>query len=453
MKCLDTILKNGTIVTADNSFRGSIGIRDGKIAAILSKEEEAESRQVIDLTGKYILPGVIDSHVHFQDPGFTEREDFLHGTMAAAAGGVTTVISHPLDFPPTTTFEALRCKESAYEGRAYVDYAIHMGATPDNIEQIPDLWNKTGVTSVKMFMCFSVAEFPYVQDEAMYKVLRKIAKNNAIAMIHAENDGLLNAAKEEIMKSGRKDGLAYNETHPAEAEVEAIKRAVYYLEITGAEGVILHVSTAQGLEIIHEAKERGVRVWAESSPHLFYFTADDMKEKGPYLKFSPVMHDKENQEKMWELLRKGYVDYIGSDHSPYTKEEKEAGLTDIFKAPNGIPGIETSIPVFLNAVNEGKLTLNQLVRMTSLNPAKIYGLAHLKGTLSIGTDADFTIVDLEKIKTLQSSDLKSKCKWSPYIGETLKGWPYMTIVRGQIVYEDGRIIGEAGYGNYLQRQK
>ena len=178
-----------------------------------------------------------------------------------------------------------------------------------------------------------------------------------------------------------------------------------------------------------------------------------MAEKGPYLKFSPVMHDRENQQEMWELMARGYVDYIGSDHSPYTLEEKQRGEADIFLAPNGIPGVETSLAVFLNAVNEGKLTIPQLVKMTSYRTARIYGLAPEKGSLAIGSDADFTVVDLHKEKAITSEELKSKCKWSPYIGVKLKGWPVMTIVRGKVVYRDGKIEGEKGFGRYLKRKK
>ncbi|MDD3222753.1 MAG: amidohydrolase [Clostridia bacterium] len=453
MDTLDMLIVNGTIVTDKESFPGTIGIKDGRIAAVCGPGVYPEALETVDVRGNYILPGAIDPHVHFQDPGFTEREDFKHGTMAAAAGGMTCVLSHPLDNPPTTTFENLKVKEDAYEGKAFVDYGIHIGATSDNLEVLGALWNETGATSVKMFMCFSVKEFPFVEDEAMLKALKIVAENNAVAIIHAENDGILSMMTKEMHEAGRKDGVAYNLSHPAEAEIEAIKRALYFLEITGATGVILHVSTAQGLELIHAAKEKGVKVYAESAPHLFQFTVDDMVEKGPYLKFSPVMHDKENQKKMWELIQKGYVDYIGSDHSPYTKEEKQVGEDDIWKAPNGIPGIETSLAVFLNGVNEGKLTLNQVAKMTSKNTARIYGLSPDKGTITPGTDADFTIVDMNLKKSIKSEELKSKCKWSPYEGVELKGWPVMTIVRGKVVYDHGKIAGEAGYGKYVQRKK
>lgn len=453
MEQLDLILKGGKIANTEEVFDAAVGVRDGKIAWIGAEDVMPPAAEVIDLAGKIVMPGVIDPHIHFQDPGFTQREDFEHGTMAAAAGGVTTVLSHPLDLPPTTTFEALREKEAAYEGKAYVDYGIHIGATADNTGLLDDLWNHSGATAVKMFMCFSVKEFPFVSDDVLYRTLEKIAALHAVAIIHAESEGILKVAEERVRASGRKDGPAYNMTHPKQAEIEAIARAIYYLEMTGAEGVILHVSTAEGLKLIRSAKERGVKVWAESAPHLFQFTEEDMAEKGPYLKFSPVMHDRENQQEMWELMARGYVDYIGSDHSPYTLEEKQRGEADIFLAPNGIPGVETSLAVFLNAVNEGKLTIPQLVKMTSYRTARIYGLAPEKGSLAIGSDADFTVVDLHKEKAITSEELKSKCKWSPYIGVKLKGWPVMTIVRGKVVYRDGKIEGEKGFGRYLKRKK
>ncbi len=453
MKMLDTLLVNGTIVTPEETYKGTIGIREGKTVMICDSDLMIPAKEIIDLQGLCILPGAIDAHIHFQDPGFTEREDFEHGTASAAAGGITVAFSHPLNLPPATTPENYAFTQKVYEGKAYVDYCIHGGATAENIDLIPDLWNNTGATAIKMFMCFSVAEFPFVTDESMYKVLEKLAQVDGLALIHAENDGLLKVMESHMKNEGRKDALAYNLTHPAEAEIEAIQRALYLIEITGAKAVFLHVSTAKGLELIHYAKERGVEVYAESAPHLFAFTQEDMEEKGPYLKFSPVMHDKENQEKMWELIGKGYVDTIGSDHSPYTKEEKIPGEKDIWKAPNGIPGLETSMAVFLNGVNEGKLTLNQVARMTSFNPAKIYGINSQKGSIQVGTDADFTIVDMNLVRTYQEKDIKSKCKWSPYLGMTLKGWPVVTIVRGRVVYKNGEIVGHSGYGEYIPRKK
>lgn len=450
---MDTVLKGGTIITENDSFVGQIGILNEKIAVVAGMDVNLKSNEVIELTGKYILPGAIDPHVHFQDPGFTEREDFTHGTMAAAAGGITTVISHPLDFPPTTTLEAVRVKEEAYKGKAYVDYAIHIGATSQNVDKISELWEQTGATAIKMFMCDSVKEFPFVEDEQLIKVLSKVAKEDAVAIIHCENNALNKIMEEQFKREGRTDPAAFNCSHSKESEIEAIQRAIYFAEITGAKIVILHVSTAEGLRMIHSAKERGVKVWAESAPHMFHFIDKDMDKKGALLKFTPVMHDAKNQEEMWKLAGKGYVDSIGSDHSPYTLEEKNRGKENIWKAPNGIPGIETSLMVFLDGVNKGKLTLNQVAKMTSTNTAKIYGLYPNKGSIQVGTDADFTIIDLEKEKMVQVEQLKSKCKWSPYIGDCFKGEVAMTVVRGKVVYKDGEIIGQMGYGKYQHRNK
>ena len=205
--------------------------------------------------------------------------------------------------------------------------------------------------------------------------------------------------------------------------------------------------------MIHAARSRGVNVHAESAPHMFAFTEEDIDAQGPYLKFSPVMHDAENQRRMLELLGKGYVQTIASDHSPYTIEEKARGKENIWLAPNGIPGVETSLPIFLNAVNEGYLTLEQLVEMTSYNPAHIYGLYPRKGALQIGADADFVVVDMDLEKTYQVEDIHSKSKWSPYCGMTLKGWPVMTVVRGEVVYDHGQIFGTLGHGQLIERKK
>ena len=357
MKELDLLIKNAKIVTADTTFSGQIGSRDGKIVYIGAAGEEAPAAaKTVDISGKYLLPGAIDPHCHFQDPGFTQREDFEHGTMAAAAGGMTTVLSHPLDNPPQTTFENLRVKEEAYEGNAYVDYGIHVGATADNLDLIPRLWKETGATAVKMFMCFSVKEFPFVDDLAMITALKQIASVDGLAIIHAESDGILKEAEAQVKKTGKCDGMAYNRTHPKEAEIEAITRALYFLEITSCSGVILHVSTAEGLRLIRAAKERGVKVYAESAPHLFQFVDEDMKEKGPFLKFSPVMHDRENQKEMWDLIGKGYVDYIGSDHSPYTYEEKMPNETEAHTIFDTYDVKMTQNENFVRLVQEGKET-------------------------------------------------------------------------------------------------
>lgn len=448
---LDKLFCNATVVNHYGRFDANIGTRDGKICYLGT--EFPEAGQQIDLSGHYILPGCIDSHLHFQDPGYTDREDLEHGSAACAAGGVTTGISMPMNDPPAVDLESYAVSERSYLGRSYIDYALHIGATSENLEQLPELWRSTGATAVKMFTCFSVSDFPYVQDDCLLRAFEILAELGGVAMVHAENDAIIKSLEKRLQAEGRNSGEDYLLSHPIIGENEAIQRVLYFAERTGVETVILHVSNAEALEMIHAARLRGVKVHAESAPHMFAFTQEDIREKGPYLKFSPVMHNSENQRRMLELLGKGYVQTIASDHSPYTIEEKERGRENIWLAPNGIPGVQTSLAVFLNAVNNGWLTLERATELMSYNPAQIYGLAPEKGEIRIGADADLVAVDMELVKTFQKEEILSKSKWSPYCGMTFKGWPVMTVVRGEIVCQDGRITGKLGYGKYVKRKK
>jgi len=450
---LDKLLVNGTIVTPFGRFQAAIGIKDGKIHTISENDTDLQAKEVIDVRGKYILPGVIDAHNHFQDPGFTHREDFEHGTAACAAGGTTTAISHPMNDPAIVDIESYKANMEAYAHRSIIDYGIHGGGTAGNIDRIEELWLKTGATSIKMFMCFSVKEFPYVRDDALFAILEKLSKNNGLAILHCENEDLIKLMEKRMQDEGRKDPLAYNLSRPEMAEIEAIKRVIFMLEETGAQALILHVTSAEGLKEIKKAQQRGVKVWAESCPHYFTFIREDMNKLGPYLKFSPVMRDEENRLEMWRLLNEGYIYTIGSDHSPYTREEKEEGKDDIWKAPNGIPGNQIMLSVFLDGVNKGLVSLERIVEVSSYNPAKIYGLYPHKGVIQPGADADLTIVDMDLEKTYMAETSKSKANWSPYFGRKFKGWPIMTVVRGEVVYNNEQIMVEAGYGKYIARQK
>lgn len=450
---LDLILKNATIVTHQERFQGNILIQEGKIRGISDSQYLTESREIVDLQGKYVIPGAIDAHVHFQDPGLTHREDFECGTAAAAVGGITTAISHPMNIPPITDVESYRFTVDAYQGRGYIDYGIHGGGTSDNIDQIDSLWKETGATSIKMFMCFSVADFPYVRDDTLYSILKKLASLDGLAIVHAENNELITLEENRLKAEGRTDPMAYHQSHSAVGELESVKRALYYLEVTGAQGLILHSGMVEALIEIRKAQQKGVRVYAECCPHFLTFVDTDMLEYGPYLKFSPVMRDETNRTQLWKLLNEGYISTIGSDHSPYTIEEKEKGREDIWKAPNGIPGVQTLMPVLLDGVNRGLLSMERLVEVTSYNPAKIYGLSYCKGSISVGKDADLVVVDMDRIKTFTKEEILSKSKWSPYVGKQFHGWPVMTLVRGKVVTKEGKLVSSPGWGRYIERKK
>lgn len=449
----DKVLVNGTIVTPFGRYKGAIGIKDGKIAYISTDNPDIEAKERIDVQGKYILPGVIDAHIHFQDPGFTHREDFEHGTAACAAGGITTAMSHPMNIPPIVDTASYNINKEAYENRGVVDYCIHGGGITEKRDAVEDLWLNTGATCVKMFMCFSVKEFPFVGDDVMFDILQTLARHDGLAIIHCENQPLIKLMEQRLKAEGRKDPLAYNLSRPEMVEIEAIRRVIFLAGQANAKVLVVHVSTKEGLEDIHRASERGVRIWAETCPHFLTFVREDADALGPFLKFSPVMRDEENRRKLWELLDRGYVHTIGSDHCPFDKAEKEEGADDIWKAPNGIPGLEVMLNVLLDGVNKGLTSLERIVRITSYNPSQLYGIYPKKGVIQPGSDADFVIVDMEKEKTFTEADRKSKCTWSPYFGRTFKGWPVMTLLRGEVIAKDGVVLGKPGYGQYIPRAK
>lgn len=449
---VDTLIKGGTIVTKDGRYRGSVGVTGERITHILAEGVDIDAGKIIDATGKFVIPGAIDAHVHFEDPGNTHREDFTHGTAACAVGGVTTCILMPLHNPIILSKKTLQVSLDAYKGRGYVDYGVHGGLDADSLPETRELWCDTGVTAIKVFMCRSSPLMGFVNDAVLYEGLKLIHDLDGLMIIHAENDDIITLFEKKAHDAGRTDPMSYNESRPAFGEVEAIRRAIFFAKVTGTTVIFPHVSTADGLVEIHRAKEEGLRVYAESSPQYFTFTVEDLKKQGPYLKFSPTMHEQENMDRMWELIGKGYVDTIGSDHSPYETSEKVAGESNIWASPNGIPGIEVEMACFLNGVSQGRLTLESVVKMTSYNPAQIYGLPN-KGRIEVGYDADLVLVDMNLEKEFSKNDIKAKNNWSPYLGRRFKGWPVLTIVRGTVVADNGKLMIPEGYSRYIQRPK
>lgn len=449
---LDLLIKNGTVVTAHGRYCGNIGVVDGKVAQILAHGDEPEATKVVDAAGKFIIPGGIDAHVHFEDPGRPDREDFAHGTAACAVGGITTPVIMPTNDPLILSVEALQTNLASWKDNAYVDYAVHGGLDANSLKDVRRLWEETGVVSIKVFMCYSSPNMGFVNDQTLFEAMEIMAEIGGRLIIHAENDDILKLYERRIHEAGRTDYMSFNESRPAFGEVEAVRRAIFFAKQTGCPITIPHVSTAQSLREIKEAKDQGYEVWAESCPQYFTWVAEDTAKYGAFLKFSPVMHEEDNRLEMWKLLERGYVDTIGSDHSPYDIKEKEAGKDNIWLAPNGVPGIENELACFLTAVNEGKIELEDVVRMTSYNPAKIYSLEN-KGKIEIGYDADIVLVDMDLEKVYSVEDTQALCQWSPYFGRTYKGWPVMTICRGNVVAENGKILGEPTFGKLISRVK
>ncbi len=446
---LTTLIKGGTVVTSTLQYPADILIQDGMIKAVLAPDSVLKADQVIDASGRFIIPGAVDEHTHMMDPGLTERETFETGTAAAAYGGITTVVDHHRTIPPVYSIQELNEKIDYLNSRAVVDFGLKGGISPDNTDMLEAMW-KRGITGFKTFTC-NLHGVRAMYPGMLYRAFSKVKSFDGTILIHCEDDSICAVNEERLQEEGRTDFSSQMEWRSALAEEIAVNTVISLARETGARVVIAHVSQAGLLKKIREAYESGVSIFAESCPHYFYLTDRDVAQIGPWAKFTPPPRSQENQDELWHLFNLGYVTTIGSDHCPYPAEEKRPGERNIWDAPNGIPGVETSMRIMLNAVNEGKTTLNHVVRAMCENPAKMEGLYPRKGTLSVGADADIVILDMEHSETIQNGRIVSKCGWSPYNGRILKGAPETVLVRGKIVLDHYKVVGTPGYGRFVSR--
>lgn len=442
---VDLVVKNAKLVTPRGIIEGAIIINDGLIVGITKDPHLSQADRVIDAKGKPVLPGPIDGHCHNTSPPDTPETS----SKAGARGGFTTL----LDMPPEPTFtgEAYSLKKKSFEGNCYIDYTLHgaaasgypAGSLADQLAQ--------GATGIKFFVSNAGPGWPQTYDGDIINGFKEIAGVNGLALIHAENDQMIRDNFKRLKEEGRKDFPAYLEERPPIAEEECGRRIIQYLEETGCKGLIVHTSIPETVYRAAEARIRGVKVNTETCPQYLYLTTDDIKEKGPWVKFAPPARKKETVLRIRELLRKGWIDTVATDHSPHSKADKIAGLDDILDAPNGIPGLEPFLSLMLNGVNEGWMSLERLAAVTSENPAKIFGLYPKKGALQVGSDADLVIVDLDREVTIRNEDQITACGWTPYDGFKVKGAPVLSVVRGRVIMEDGVVVGEKGYGEYNPR--
>lgn len=438
---VELLVKNGTVVTPERSYRASLAIDGGRFVAIIQDGDLPQARQVIDADGLYVLPGIIDGHVHFRDPGLTYKEDFATGTLAAACGGVTTVIDMPNVVPPTSTLENFRQKVKVVSPKAHVDFGLVAVIIQDNLDQIIPL-AQAGVTCFKIFMGETVGGIPAPDDGAILESFRLVAKTGLRCGVHAENNQVMQYLIAKLKAEGRTDPLAHLDSRPSVAEAEAIQRAVLFAQEAGSKLHIYHMSSKEGVELVGEAKRRGVDVTAETGPHYLLLKAADMKRLGTILKMNPPVRTKEHAEALWQGLLDGRVDMIATDHSPHTREEKVKDV--VWDAIAGFTGVEVCVPLMLTQVNQGRLSLNRYVLLASENPARVWGLYPQKGNIGIGADGDLTLVDLGKEGVIQSEALHSKSKVTPFEGHKVKGMPVYTIVRGRVVMQNGKVADKPG---------
>lgn len=447
MRGVDLLVRGGRLVTPRGTLEVSLAVADGAIVAIGNPGALPPAAEVIDARGRFVLPGVIDSHVHFREPGDEHKEDWDSGTAAAACGGVTTVLEMPNCRPPTATLEALRLKQERAAAKARVDYGIFGLVARDNLAELPKL-AAGGVVAFKCYMGETVGKIPAPDDGVMLEAFETIRDLGLRVAVHAENDGIMQHRIARLKASGRSDPLAHLESRPEICAIEAVGRALAFAAWTGARLHVCHESCADVLPLIRDARARGVDVTVETCPHYLLLTAEDMKRLGPVLRMNPPVRAGHHREGLWRGLTDGTIDMLATDHSPHTVEEKTR--SDIWQAISGFPGVETAVPLMLNEVHRGRITLERYVEWSSAAPARAWGLYPRKGALQVGSDADIVIVDMDREWTIRAADLHSRSRITPFEGMRGRGRPVATLVRGRLVMREGDLVGAPGWGRSVR---
>jgi dihydroorotase len=426
----DLIVKGASVVNYDGRAERDIGIRGGRIAAIGSLGAGAAA-EVVDAKGLTVLPGVIDTQVHFREPGLEHKEDLETGSRAAVMGGVTAVFEMPNTKPLTTSAEALADKVRRARNRMFCDFAFYVGGTRENIEDIPALERLEGAAGIKVFMGSSTGDLLVDDEPSLERIIAKLSRR---AAFHAEDEARLKE-RAHLRKAG--DAASHPVWRDEQAALIATQRLVRLAERHDKRVHVLHVSTAEEMEFLAEHKD-----WAsvEVTPHHLTLVAPECYARlGTFAQMNPPVRDERHRKAIWAALDSGVVDVLGSDHAPHTREEKEHAYPD---SHSGMTGVQTLVPVMLDHVNADRLSLERFVDLTSAGPQRLFGIRG-KGRIAVGYDADLTIVDLKRRETITNGWIQSRCGWTPYDGLSVQGWPVGTLVRGRRVMWEGEILGPA----------
>ena len=443
----DLVIRGARVVSPDQIIEASVAIAGERIVAVGHDDAMPPSRAEMRADGLYLLPGAIDSHVHFRDPGYPHKETWKSGSAAAACGGVTTVFEMPNTKPPTGTVEALRLKQKAAES-SYVDFGIHGLLGDDSIDRLEELL-EAGVTSFKAFVGNTFGNLPAPSDGALLEGFEKLAPLGIRTVVHAENSSILFRREQRLQAAGRIDAMAHLASRPAVAEIEAIGRVLVLAEWTGARVHIAHHSAADSLYLLREAKRRGVDVTAETCPQYLLLNTDHMLKLGGIMRLNPPIREARHNQPLWDALLDGTLDMIATDHAPHTPEEKKR--ESIWDCDCGFPGVETQMAIMLTEVNRQRATLMDYVRWSSAAPAKAWGLYGTKGVIAPGAHADIAIVDMDKRGVLSQNRLQSISKITPWNGRAVQGYPIHTLVRGRFVMRDGALVADAaGWGRSVK---
>lgn len=429
----DVVYAGGTVVNHDGEGVRDIGVVDGRIAAI-GAIDKGRAMEVVDCTNLHVLPGVIDSQVHFREPGLTHKEDLETGSRAAVVGGVTSVFEMPNTKPLTTSAAALSMKVDAARNRMFCDFAFYVGGTRENIAEIPDLERLEASAGIKVFMGSSTGDLLVEDEPSLDRIIAKLGRR---AAFHAEDEDRLIARMDERLAG---DPSSHPVWRDPKAAMLATRRLVGLAEKHRRRVHVLHISTGDEMDYLAQHKR-----WAtvEVTPHHLTLMAPECYERlGGRAQMNPPVRDASHQHRIWQAIVDGTVDVLGSDHAPHTVDEKDHGYPD---SHSGMTGVQTLVPMMLDHVHNGRLSLARFVDLTSHGPARIFGIAE-KGRIAVGNDCDLTIVDLKRREMITSDWIESRCGWTPYDGVTVTGWPVGTVIRGRKVVWDGAIVGPSAHG-------
>lgn len=452
----DIIIKNGIVVSGTETKAMDVAISGGKVVALLEPNQDVDAAETVDASGLHVFPGVVDAHCHMRDPGRMEREDFWTGTQAAAAGGITTVCEMPISIPPVYTAEILEQRRDTVQPRALIDFALYGTAGYENLDHVQELAD-AGAVAFKTYLHPAEPgrekEFTGIvcpDAGSQYETMETVAKTGRRHCLHCEVNEMVNFFTARLKKTGRTDGKVHSECRPSVCEDASVGLTLAMAASLGAPVTICHMSSADAIVLVNEAKARGVDVVVESCPTYLFMNDGYLDKFGAWAKNNPPLRSEENRLRLWDHLLAGSIDYIATDHSPWRPESKEGGIFDAYA---GMASFDMILPLMLDAINNGKLTAPQAARLLSERPAEVYDL-NTKGRLMPGYDADFVLVNMDEQFIFDKSKSHSKAGevMRVFDGMKLDGRIKSTWVRGTKVQEEGQTVAPAGYGQFVRPQ-
>jgi dihydropyrimidinase len=453
---VELVISNATVLDDNGAYQASIGIDKGRIAAIALPGSQLEARQEIDASGSLVMPGVIDVHVHMELPvtGTVSSDDFASGTRAAAFGGVTTIIDFATQAKGQTLMQSIRARRALADPEVSVDYSLHCAITDwtPKIRREMERVAAYGVTSFKLFMAYD--ERGWMADDGMlYECFEEAASLGAVVGVHAENPLLIRTFTRRALASGKRGAWLHSLSRPNLSESEAVQRAIHLASQSDARAHIFHMTTKEACQIVEEWQSHGYPVTAETCPQFLTLTNQIYRRRNGHLYATcPPVRTEEDLESLWEGLEKGTVHVVSTDHCAFTREQKDAWRGDFRRMRFGLPGVETLLPiVFTDGYMSRRISAVTMVEVLCSNPAKIFGLYPRKGTIRLGSDADLLIIDPASTRKVTPQRLHMNCDYSPYQGRSLRGFPSVTILRGEVIQADGRFLGTPGGGVFLKR--